>query len=627
MEGNPELVGVDLCCGEAKGGSPAAELLSEGSGAGNHDNDDRTREGRAGNMGKPDPGVSQFAGAIGARYKSMPPARLPIARSPCLTIPPGFSPSALLESPVFLTDMKAEPSPTTGTLNMPSIVGKTVTSGMSASTVGILNLSSGDEGNAGDSEFRSHAKVSYSPGLSSLRPLISSQPLGQASVLSKKELVSAPTSSVEGSKLSSFPIAKTDFSEVKLTKCSEQSAEMLQSDSNEPILEKSAEDGYNWRKYGQKHVKGSEYPRSYYKCTHPNCQMKKQIERSHDGQITEVIYKGQHDHPRPQTNRRTSTTTIMSNQDEENSTNFSSLMRAEDKSENVPCHFVQPIDPNNDTEMSPVLISEVDAANGSGQSNNCDEIVGDDDPEYKRRKMEIANADAALIGKVNHEPRVVVQTISEVDILDDGYRWRKYGQKVVKGNPNPRSYYKCTNAGCPVRKHVERASHDPKAVITTYEGKHNHDVPAARTTGHESSVSTVTNDESSAGAHSRTAALPMPGMIRNCSTRTFSHPFNQIESSRISLDLGVGIIPYANNITNEKHQSLEIEQVNYHAQSIDCNRWVVQATPSSASTLNGNSQPRIYESGDGGDGFTIKTTSINPSSMYYATAGNLVMGP
>ena len=29
-------------------------------------------------------------------------------------------------------------------------------------------------------------------------------------------------------------------------------------------------------------------------------------------------------------------------------------------------------------------------------------------------------------------------TLSEVDILDDGYCWRKYGQKVVRGNPNPR---------------------------------------------------------------------------------------------------------------------------------------------------------------------------------------------
>ena len=78
------------------------------------------------------------------------------------------------------------------------------------------------------------------------------------------------------------------------------------------------------------------------------------------------------------------------------------------------------------------------------------------------------------------EPRLVVQTLSDIDILDDGFRWRKYGQKVVKGNPNPRSYYKCTTVGCPVRKHVERASHDTRAVITTYEGKHNHDVPVGR---------------------------------------------------------------------------------------------------------------------------------------------------
>lgn len=54
------------------------------------------------------------------------------------------------------------------------------------------------------------------------------------------------------------------------------------------------------------------------------------------------------------------------------------------------------------------------------------------------RKQDTNVTDAMQIGKVNREPRVVVQTASEVDILDDGYRWRKYGQKVVKGNPNPR---------------------------------------------------------------------------------------------------------------------------------------------------------------------------------------------
>lgn len=70
-------------------------------------------------------------------------------------------------------------------------------------------------------------------------------------------------------------------------------------------MARNSEDGYNWRKYGQKQVKGSEYPRSYYKCTHPNCQVKKKVERSFDGQITEIIYKGApHNHAQPQPNRR-----------------------------------------------------------------------------------------------------------------------------------------------------------------------------------------------------------------------------------------------------------------------------------------------------------------------------------
>lgn len=52
--------------------------------------------------------------------------------------------------------------------------------------------------------------------------------------------------------------------------------------------------------------------------------------------------------------------------------------------------------------------------------------------------MEIGGIDVTPVVKPIREPRVVVQTLSEVDILDDGYRWRKYGQKVVRGNPNPR---------------------------------------------------------------------------------------------------------------------------------------------------------------------------------------------
>lgn len=36
------------------------------------------------------------------------------------------------------------------------------------------------------------------------------------------------------------------------------------------------------------------------------------------------------------------------------------------------------------------------------------------------------------------EPRFAFLTKSEIDHLEDGYRWRKYGQKAVKNSPYPR---------------------------------------------------------------------------------------------------------------------------------------------------------------------------------------------
>lgn len=58
------------------------------------------------------------------------------------------------------------------------------------------------------------------------------------------------------------------------------------------------DDGYTWRKYGQKDILGSRYPRSYYRCTHKNyygCEAKKKVQRLDDDPFTyEVTYCGTH---------------------------------------------------------------------------------------------------------------------------------------------------------------------------------------------------------------------------------------------------------------------------------------------------------------------------------------------
>ncbi|XP_022872537.1 probable WRKY transcription factor 20 [Olea europaea var. sylvestris] len=235
------------------------------------------------------------------------------------------------------------------------------------------------------------------------------------------------------------------------------------------VPEKAVDDGYNWRKYGQKIVKGNEFVRSYYKCTYPNCLAKKQVERSHDGNLKDVNFLGNHEHPKPQHSPCVAT---------------GHLVRRP-ASEGVAEPFApgdasQHMEPTETSQRLPV------AATGDGEactvSRSSTKICDENDScrDSKRQKREISGIDDNL-NKPNCESRHVVHTISEIDVVNDGYRWRKYGQKFIKGNPNPRSYYRCTHTGCPVKKHVERASHDQKMVITTYEGQHDHGTPPSKT--------------------------------------------------------------------------------------------------------------------------------------------------
>nr|AKA27879.1 WRKY protein [Salvia miltiorrhiza] len=288
----------------------------------------------------------------------------PESLSPPFMLPPGLTPSGLLNSPGFLSPLQSP----FGMSHQQALAHVTAQAAFS------------------QSYMQMHAELQRSPADTSTEALVSHSSPSPSETLT--EQINSEPRQLESSKIESSEVSQSDKKAAYVT-----------------TGDKPASDGYNWRKYGQKHVKASECPRSYYKCTYANCPVKKKVERSHDGRVSEIVYKGEHNHLPPQSNKRKKDTSV-----------------ALDREVNNVDENVQELQ-NDETEEGPVIV--IDDEN-------------DDEPLAKRRSSDEGQSVPASSHQTITESKIVVQTRSEVDLLDDGYKWRKYGQKVVKGNPHPR---------------------------------------------------------------------------------------------------------------------------------------------------------------------------------------------
>ncbi|KAI7749730.1 hypothetical protein M8C21_028427, partial [Ambrosia artemisiifolia] len=120
--------------------------------------------------------------------------------------------------------------------------------------------------------------------------------------------------------------------------------------------------------------------------------------------------------------------------------------------------------------------NDVDQENKSRSVHEEDDVHDGDDDQEKSTTNKLLKPKKKN-PKKQRGPRFAFMTKTDIDHLDDGYRWRKYGQKAVKNSPFPRSYHRCTSVACGVKKRVERSSDDPSIVVTTYEGTHTHPYP------------------------------------------------------------------------------------------------------------------------------------------------------
>ncbi|XP_006647734.2 glycine, alanine and asparagine-rich protein-like [Oryza brachyantha] len=163
-------------------------------------------------------------------------------------------------------------------------------------------------------------------------------------------------------------------------------------------------DLWAWRKYGQKPIKGSPYPRGYYRCSSSKgCSARKQVERSRtDPNMLVITYTSEHNHPWP--TQRNALAGSTRSHHAKNSNSSSSSSASKNNSSHSYCHQTKPpvkAEPNDQAAAAVAAAATTSTTatttgtTGAGIPVKEEAMAGSSSGTFQRQKSMDDNASAA----------------------------------------------------------------------------------------------------------------------------------------------------------------------------------------------------------------------------------------